>query len=82
MSLEHSPARDKRPSGTGLNLIKGARNIAAYLGNQFTARQVHYLHETRRLPIFQLGGSGPLYASPNRLDEAIRELERQSTEAA
>ena len=74
MSLDHSPARGSKC----LNLLKGAPAIAAHLGPQFNARIVRYLHETRKLKsIFQLGGTGPLCALPDRLDEELREHQRQ-----
>ena len=76
MSLDHSPARGSK----SLNLLKGAPAIAVHLGPQFSARVVRYLHETGKLKsIFQLGGTGPLYALPDRLDEELREHERQRT---
>jgi hypothetical protein len=82
MSLEHSPARTQGTGGTGLNLLKGASAIAQHLGPGFTPRIVRHLHDTGKLSsIFQLGGTGPLLARPDRLAEEIREYEQGTSEA-
>jgi hypothetical protein len=62
-----------RKTAVGLNLLRGAPAIAAYLGPTFTTRMVHYIFERRKLKsIKQLGGSGPLVACPDELDREIR----------
>jgi hypothetical protein len=54
------------------DLMIGAEPIAAWLG--VSARQLFYMHETKKLPLFKIGGR--LAGRKSTLMQFIEELER------
>jgi hypothetical protein len=54
------------------DLMIGAEPIAAWLG--VSARQLFYMHETKKLPLFKIGGR--LAGRKSKLMQFIEELER------
>lgn len=54
------------------DLLKGAGDIAAYLGPKFTPRSVYHMAEKGALPVFRLPGSNTLYGRKSELDRRFR----------
>jgi hypothetical protein len=67
-----SDQSSKRLTPLAEDLMIGAEPIAAWLG--VSVRQIFYMHETKKLPLFKIGGR--VAGRKSKLMEFIEELER------
>ena len=69
--MEKSSVEFEPPSDLADDLIRGVKDIAAFLGPSFSERSVYHLVEKQALPVFRLPGVNTVMARKSELRRVL-----------